>query len=181
MIQLYQTVEDRDNPDYIEANGPILCRSNAWLGPGYYFWDTFYENAEWWGQSHYNGKYMICATESCHEADMFDLVGNTQHLMELGKAAKLLRDKGSRKDVYVAHVLAFLKGEIKSFCYKAVRANGIFSKSYTGLEEQLLYFPKNYSYLELVPPLQICVYDKSFLTGTYRVIYPPQYCNDYTI
>ena len=93
----------------------------------------------------------------------------------------MLRDKGSRKDVYVAHVLAFLKGEIKSFCYKAVRANGIFSKSYTGLEEQLLYFPKNYSYLELVPPLQICVYDKSFLTGTYRVIYPPQYCNDYTI
>ena len=97
MIQLYQTVEDRDNPDYIEANGPIQCMSNAWLGPGYYFWDTFYENAEWWGRSHYNGKYMICATESSCEADLFDLVGNTQHLIEMRKVAKMLRDKDSQK------------------------------------------------------------------------------------
>lgn len=124
---------------------------------------------------------MICATESSCEADMFDLVGNTQHLIELRMAAKLLRDKDTQKKLYVGHVLANLKGEIKSFCYKAVRANGIFSKSYTGFEEQLLYFPNNHSYLELVPPIQICVYDKSFLTGIYRIIYPPQYCNDYTI
>lgn len=181
MIQLYQTVEDRDNPDYIEVNGPILCELNAWLGPGYYFWDTFYENAEWWGKSHYKGKYMICATESRCETDMFDLVGNTQHLMELRKVAIMLRNKDSQKRWYVGHVLAYLKGEIKSFCYKAVRANGIFSKSYTGLNDQLLYFPNNRSYLELVPPLQVCVYDKSFLTGTFRIIYPPQYCVDYTI
>lgn len=35
--ELYQTVEDRDNPDYVLENGPFKCISNAWLGDGYYF------------------------------------------------------------------------------------------------------------------------------------------------
>lgn len=33
---LYQTVEDRDNPDNIEAEGPFKCtRKDAWLGEYY--------------------------------------------------------------------------------------------------------------------------------------------------
>lgn len=39
---LYQTVEDRNNPDDVEQHGPFLCTNKmAWLGHGYYFWDTF--------------------------------------------------------------------------------------------------------------------------------------------
>ena len=38
---IYQTVEDRGNPDYVEQHGPFICTNkNAWLGEGYYFWDT---------------------------------------------------------------------------------------------------------------------------------------------
>ena len=41
MLTGYHTVEDRDNPDEIEADGPFKCtRGDAWLGPGYYFWDS---------------------------------------------------------------------------------------------------------------------------------------------
>ena len=47
---IYQTVEDRGNPDYVEQHGPFICTNkNAWLGEGYYFWDTIIELAHWWG------------------------------------------------------------------------------------------------------------------------------------
>ena len=43
---IYQTLENRDNADEVERDGPFLCnRKNAWLGTGYYFGDTFVELA----------------------------------------------------------------------------------------------------------------------------------------
>ncbi len=57
---LYQTVSDRDNADYIEDNAPFRCeRKDAWLGEGYYFWDTLIKNAHWWGEIAYNNEYVI--------------------------------------------------------------------------------------------------------------------------
>ena len=51
---LYQTLEDRSNIDYVEENGPFICRRNsAWLGIGYYYWDTFVDNAHLWGEKIY--------------------------------------------------------------------------------------------------------------------------------
>lgn len=48
---LFQAVKDLDNPDEIEQNGPFKCRrEDAWLGEGYYFWDSFVELAHWWGR-----------------------------------------------------------------------------------------------------------------------------------
>jgi len=36
---IYQTLEDRGNPDEIERNGPFSCNwNNSWLGTGCYFW-----------------------------------------------------------------------------------------------------------------------------------------------
>jgi hypothetical protein len=181
MIQLYQTVANKENPDYLETNGPILCVNNPWLGPGYYFWDSFLENAHWWGRIHYASNYMVCAEESDGENDMFDLVGNTHHLTEMRIAVDMFRDRFNGRPLRVARVLAFIKGELKSFPYKAVRANAINSKSYSDLEDQIVHFTSGKPFLELFPPIQICVYDKSFLKGNFRVIFPPQYCKDYTI
>ena len=48
---LFQAIKDLDNPDEIEQNGPFKCRrEDAWLGEGYYFWDSFVELAHWWGR-----------------------------------------------------------------------------------------------------------------------------------
>ena len=56
---IYQTLEDRDNYEYVKKHGPLFCHerySNGnlkkgikepWLGPGYYFWDTRIEDAQW--------------------------------------------------------------------------------------------------------------------------------------
>lgn len=180
MIHLYQTVENKENPDELEEHGPIYCKDNAWLGPGYYFWDSFIENAHWWGKKHYANNYMICADESDGEEDVFDLVGNTQHMKEMRIAADKIRKCYPGRSLKVARVLAIIKGDLKSFPYKAVRANAINSKSYFGLKDQIIYFIKG-KYLELLPPIQICVFDKTFLKGNFRVIYPSQYCKDYTI
>ena len=48
---LYQTVDDRRNIKYVLENAPFKCtRNDAWLGEGYYFWDTFINFAHWWGE-----------------------------------------------------------------------------------------------------------------------------------
>jgi len=60
--KIYQTLEDRNNPDVVENQGPFLCnRKDVWLGIGYYFWDSFIENAHWWGKEGARYKnYFIC-------------------------------------------------------------------------------------------------------------------------
>jgi hypothetical protein len=63
MKTIYQTLENRGNLDFIENNGPFICkRNNAWLGTGYYFWESFIENAHWWGKecNNYPNGYVIC-------------------------------------------------------------------------------------------------------------------------
>lgn len=64
---VYQTLEDRQTDlDKIESNGPYSCRwENSWLGNGYYFWDTFIDNAHWWGVEgrKYKNGYIICQAE----------------------------------------------------------------------------------------------------------------------
>ena len=47
--KIFQTLEDRNNPDEVESQGPFICTNNPWLGKGYYFWDTFLDLAHWWG------------------------------------------------------------------------------------------------------------------------------------
>ena len=41
----YYTLENKDNFDEIEVDGPFDCtHKGAWLGTGSYFWDT---NIDW--------------------------------------------------------------------------------------------------------------------------------------
>ena len=84
---LYQTVEDRNNPSEIETEGPFLCvRNNAWLGRGYYFWDTFVELAHWWGNTIYQGKYVVCQSY-CDGLlpDTYDLYDDFETLRDFSK------------------------------------------------------------------------------------------------
>lgn len=58
ICDIFQTVKDLDNVDQLEQQGPIFCDSNsAWLGHGYYFWDSEIDLAHWCGKVHcqYNG------------------------------------------------------------------------------------------------------------------------------
>jgi hypothetical protein len=48
--EVFQTLENRGtNQTHLEQGGPYICHwENSWLGDGFYFWDTFLENAHWW-------------------------------------------------------------------------------------------------------------------------------------
>jgi len=65
ITKIYQTLEERGNPDDIESYRPFICRSKtAWLAHDYYFWDSFIENAHWWGTKIDTDEYVICEAEA---------------------------------------------------------------------------------------------------------------------
>ena len=50
VVEGYQTLEDKDNLDEVELDGPFPCRhKGAWLGFGSYLWDT---RVDWAIESH---------------------------------------------------------------------------------------------------------------------------------
>lgn len=158
---IFQTVADKGNSEELEEKGPIYCEDNPWLGKGYYFWDSLIENAEWWGKTHYHGKYMIFSSSyDAHSDVLFDLVGNLKHLQYLNKFAQGLREKLGLRSIKVATVIEFMKKE-NLFPFLAIRAEGRNSKKVFGNIN--LYFDEKGAYYQpILPKVQIClvVFDK---------------------
>lgn len=183
--KIFQTLEDRNNPDEVESQGPFICTNNPWLGKGYYFWDTFLDLAHWWGKQVHSGNYIICQTFIEDNSEyILDLVGNTQHLIEFKEYADVLKQTYNTKGpITVPFIIEHMK-KMTDFHYKAIRANPINSTS--GDEyfnsQKLRFIKKNPAYLELIPPIQICVINKGILgKNRFRIIYPETYCEGYTI
>lgn len=181
---LYQTLEDRGNPDYIEANAPFLCKwRNTWLGEGYYFWDTFIENAHWWGEVRYGNTYVICkATCDYDPLNCFDLVGDTEHMLDFNKTIEFLRSqKLINDDTTVARVLEFLKTKTGSFNYEAIRVYGIKSisehkEAYKKYRHRLIFELSKPQYLDYKPAIQICLFKKNSLNlRDIKIEYPDEY------
>jgi len=59
----HQTIEDQNNVDEVEKNGPIKAVFKPYLGDGYYYWDNNIKAAHWWGSNNYGGNYMICESK----------------------------------------------------------------------------------------------------------------------
>lgn len=103
---LYQAVKDKCNPDEIELKGPFECRrANAWLGKGYYFWESFIELAHWWGRESCDGKYVICLSH-CDSSfpNTFDLYNSPEHLSIFRNLYKALVNEYPNKEITVAFV-----------------------------------------------------------------------------
>lgn len=185
---VYQTIEDRGSDlDRIELNGPILCQDKySWLGDGYYFWDTFIENAHWWGKDikEYPNGYIICKAYCDKDSkNCLDLVGNTEHLLNFRQTVESLKQKGLVKsNTTVKRVIDFLK-KTGSFNYEATRVYGIRSKSFISEFSMNMFFDssKN-SFLDLTPPIQICFYKKKGLNlRNYAIEFPEEYKSDYLV
>lgn len=174
----YQTLENRNNPDQIEEQGPFLCnRKRAWLGEGYYFWDSFIENAHWWGLEGYKNNYVICeSTFELDEDKCFNLIDNPEHL-ELFEFTKKALIKQQIHDLIVPRIIEFLK-QRENFKYEAIRANGINSKN----ESRTPFVIKGYQYLESFPAIQICFFSKKSLNRKgFKIIYPEEYVQGYLV
>lgn len=172
---ILQTVEDKENPDYVEEYGPFPGVRNTWLGRGCYFWDRFYEIAEWWGETHYHGKYMICSAVSrFDDGELLDLVGSTYDMDNFKKSCEALEQNYPDKYITVSFVIEYLK-EKGLFAYKALRAHSIDCGE--GDRFYRLRFRQSQqtnAYLNLMPAIQLCIYDKSYVKN-YRIIYPEDY------
>lgn len=185
---LFQTLEDRSNPEEVEQHGPYKCtRSDAWLGSGYYFWYFFIDLAHWWGRTAYpNTQYMICRQTGhidCNP-EILDLYADFTMIDAVRKYVMVLKEKYKQESWTVKTVIEHMRKAKILDAYKAVR---IESNNSTGRDEQLteqrLNFKtgKQFVYFDMVPPVQVCVYDKSVLNNDFKVVYPDEYDLNYTI
>ena len=187
---LHQTLADRGNPDEVELRGPFKCNwSNTWLGEGYYFWDTFIENAHWWGKVRYNDAYIICEAHcDVDSSNCFDLVGDTDHMNYFTDSLNYLKDQSliDNKTTF-ARVLSFIKSKIPGFKFQAVRVYGIKSISdhnedYAKFRHRIMFEPAKPQYLDYKPPIQICIFEKSGLNlRNFKIVHPDEYIENYIV
>jgi|SRR5690606_27771674 len=177
---LYQTLEDRQNPDEVENNGPFKCKNKkAWLGFGYYFWDSFIENAHWWGENNLSREYIIGKTYfDFNESTCFDLVGNTNHLNDFWEIVQEYRMQGLiDKDTKVVEIISHLKKN-KIFNYPSIRVSSTKS-DYHSNQYSIKFVDFNKSILELKPLIQICIYDLcATKVAPLVIVHPEHYKND---
>lgn len=173
---IYQTLENRGNQAVVEAHGPYLCDDDiAWLGDGYYFWDTIIEPAHYWGKSRLKGFYIICKTKCIFEnsEEFLDLVGNVDQIMMIRDIISTLRAKGFIDDkTTLTRVFRYLKDTLGIFEYLACRVDSTdaFGKNYSPL---FVDFQTNHpTKLILEPAYQICVYDLDIVdTDNFNVVF----------
>lgn len=185
----FHTVRDTENPDWLEANAPFKCtRSDAWLSPGYYFWEKDLERAHQWGRFAYiKGEraegYVILRAELTLPK-LLDLVGDREHQQQMQDFVKAMREedpnwKSGREEPPLGTVIALLRRRASKtrpelFPYTAIRAQD---------------HPKPYNYhfvwrqrqgqdnlIDLNPRIQICTFDKRAATlQSVRIVFPEQY------
>lgn len=189
----FQTLENRDI-DRVEIDGPFRCnRSDAWLGSGYYFWDTLIDVAHWWGveiAGYDKNGYIICeAFFNLDEARCFNLVDNKEHLKLLNSTKELMIDEGlyEKDKTTVARIISFIKDQVKAFKYEAIRVYGVNSigyKSKYGNRTKFVYKESGYStqYLDSAPAIQICFFNKDSLDlKNFKIVYPAELSDGYVV
>jgi hypothetical protein len=170
VVNGYHTLEDRDNFELIEQNGPILCvRNDAWLGIGYYFWDT---NIDWgheWGRKTYKKYVIFKAIISL--INCYDLVGNVSDKSEFNQILNVLQEKQKNKNIKVSEVLEYMK-KFTDFNYNTIR-----SAHFPDSTTKVSFGGKFNEFMFSNERVQICVIKKNNLTlQNFKVIYPDEYC-----
>lgn len=172
---LYQTLGDRGNTNDVERCAPYECtREDAWLGRGFYFWDTFIELAHLWGKCSYKNNYYICSVRcEYNNDDILDLVGNTEQISDLRRIATLL-EAVYGKPLTIPFVIAYLRSKT-TFTYKMIRAES--QDTFSALVSFRRFFIEGRRpYLNLCPAIQCCVLDKSILKLPIKIVFPQDYC-----
>lgn len=156
-VKIYQAIANEGNPQEREELGPIYCRDNPWLGEGYYFWDGLLSNAEWWGQTHYRGNYMIFSSSyDMHSEGLYDLVGNVKHIELFRRYAMGLMQKLGLSSIKVASVLEFMKQD-GLLPFRAIRAEGWNAKG--SRNAKFIFDEQGMYYLQPIPKFQLCIID----------------------
>ena len=170
----YHTLEDKDNYDEIELEGPYDCtHSGAWLGRGAYFWDTNIEWAHDWGVFGYKNRgkdYVITETMLDLSKNCFDLFGSVASQKILVECIEVMiasKKISNAKSAVIPNLIEFLKSK-GLFKYSSIRAaemhKNIFRLKFRGDKPE---------YMIINQRVQICVvHRKDVILQPLRVIYP---------
>lgn len=186
-LEVFQTLADKGNPDYVEENGPFPGNiREAWLGEGYYFWESHIELGHWWGEvSHSYQGYMICQADVTLDKTCWDLYNNIEHKKEFISICKtILENRPNTKGKLQFGDVLNLYRTRNVLEYEAIRVHSqnVVGNSYEGYYTFRVYFSKKHpeAYLDLMPPIQICLLTKRALNlRNYRVVYPTDYIQIY--
>ena len=104
-VTIYQTIELREgqSDEEIVSEGPFICTADdAWLGEGYYFWDTDKSLAHAWGTSRkkFKEKYVITQAKITPQGNWFDLQGNVAHRLMFSKIIEYLIEKNPHYSIH---------------------------------------------------------------------------------
>lgn len=190
LTDIYQTLEDRQNDDEIENHGPYFCSEKdtngklkkgvkePWLGEGYYFWDTRIEDAQWWGNTIYNGKgYLVCHTKyDQHSPFLYDLVGDVSLFDEFIACAEFIRQSLKKDTVTFPVVLRYLKDRA-GFEYRAIRV----WPCPNSMKKTVVAFPDDRMVLAKASRIQICFFDDTLLTEPYHIVFKQSFLENQTI
>jgi hypothetical protein len=181
MVKAFQTLEDMDNIDIVELNGPFPCiHKGAWLGYGCYLWDSRIDWAIDWGHFVYTSKqkeFIIGRTWIDLRKECFDLMGNVQHQYDFQEIIKVMIESKKIKkneEAIVANVIEFMKNK-NLFPFKSIRAADMRNvKKYFFRIDSISGKPKEYMMIN--QRVQICVISKKdVLSELFEVIYPEKY------
>lgn len=167
---LYQTVANK-HKNNIENMAPFKCtRADAWLGDGYYFWDTFIELAHQWGVCALKNNYIICKTHTkCHAEEILDLVGNTTQIKDL-RDITLQLEKTYNKRLTVPFVMHYLRERL-AFPYKAIRIQSHNNFSQLTTQYKRVFIDGRRECFLMCPSIQYCVIDRTILELPVKVVY----------
>lgn len=181
MSVLYQTLEDRDNVDYVEANGPFPGNvRERWLGEGYYYWDTIIDAAHYWGIVSYKNKgkgYIIAKSEvNIPKENLLNLLEPEQIVM-FSRWRDSYAKTFPKSTVTVEKVLKHAENIMGvAFPYVAIKAEFKDCFKYKEYQDRIYPTPSGRAYLDMKPPVQVCIRKKSIIgSDNFKVIYPIEY------
>lgn len=167
-VTAYQTLEDRNDNKYIELNAPFKCtRKNAWLGDGYYFWDTNVNWALQWGFNSYKqrGKeFLICETKIDIHKNCFDLVGDVNCQMEFKDFLDVFKERFKATAPTVRKLINFVQKN-DSFPYYSIRVSD------NPKTKQLKFIDSRNEHIALNQRVQICVINKEVIVNQITIIH----------
>ena len=178
IITAYQTLENRDNIDEIETDGPYICsRKDAWLGSGYYFWDSNIAWAISWGKNSYEKfqkEYVIGRCQLDLSQYCFDLFGNVAHQIDLKEVIEVMKRSGKIRSghrLIMPNIIEFLKVN-GLFPYRSIRIGDTPSSMHVHFSGQ----ETKREYMLVNQRVQICVIErKGVILHPFDVIYPEKY------
>jgi len=178
----YNAVDDRGDPAFVKANAPFKCtRRDAWLGHGYYFWDSDDQRGHEWGDKGYNGKYML-GKSNLNLPNLLDLTGDVddmkymEWLLEEFKANFIkFNDSSNFKDIPLGKAIEYMKIVNTEEDHKGIfDFDSIRGHDYPRDSTPIRFVEHKDIFLHLNPRVQICVINKDCVKS-YELIYPERY------